>query len=199
MSVLFLAASFLLLASFELVAAQGCPRQDPGDWIVIQRRLNADVNFYRGWADYKHGFGDLRCNFWLGNEKIHQLTSHGRYKLRVEFTFNNKSYFAEYSTFKILGEADKYKLQVGGYSGNAGDALTFHNGMAFSTNDRDNDADSIDCAKVYHGAWWYKTCHESNLNGKWGSKKYGEGLNWKAKTTFTATATSSLLKIKALK
>nr|AAC27744.1 sialic acid-binding lectin 3 [Limacus flavus] len=198
MSVLFLAASFLLLTSFEVVAAKGCPPQDPGDWIVIQRRLNADVDFYRDWVDYKHGFGDLRCNYWLGNEKIHQLTSHGRYKLRVEVTFNNRSYFAEYSTFKILGEADKYKLEVGGYSGNAADHLAIHNGMAFTTKDRDNDADSIDCAKVYHGAWWYKTCHESNLNGLWGTTKFGQGLSWKQTTTHTASPTSTVMKIKSL-
>lgn len=48
-------------------------------WTVLQRRLNGSVDFYRGWNDYKHGFGDLNSEFWLGNEKIHQLTNQGPY------------------------------------------------------------------------------------------------------------------------
>jgi hypothetical protein len=31
--------------------------------------------------------------------------------------------FAEYSTFKLFSEKDSYKLVIGGYEGNAGDAL----------------------------------------------------------------------------
>ena len=46
------------------------------------------------------------------------------------------------------------------------DSLAYHNGMAFSTSDNDNDlwADG-NCAEKYLGAWWYKTGHASNLNG----------------------------------
>lgn len=31
---------------------------DSDDWITIQRRSNADINFYRKWAEYERGFGD---------------------------------------------------------------------------------------------------------------------------------------------
>ncbi|CAF4021142.1 unnamed protein product, partial [Rotaria sp. Silwood1] len=48
-------------------------------WTVIQRRINGTIDFYRGWDDYKNGFGDLHTEFWLGNEKIHQLTNQGQY------------------------------------------------------------------------------------------------------------------------
>ena len=51
---------------------------------------------------------------------------------------------------------DEYKLRVGTYSGNAGDALTVHNNMRFSTFDNDNDAWGSNCAASYKGAWWYK-------------------------------------------
>ncbi|CAF3601716.1 unnamed protein product, partial [Rotaria sp. Silwood2] len=48
-------------------------------WTVIQHRINGTIDFYHGWNDYKNGFGDLRTEFWLGNEKIHLLTNQGKY------------------------------------------------------------------------------------------------------------------------
>merc|ERR1712154_468161 len=39
---------------------------DEGGWIVIQRRVSGDVDFYQNWKNYKYGFGDLKTNFWLG-------------------------------------------------------------------------------------------------------------------------------------
>lgn len=37
--------------------------------------------------------------------------------------------------------------------------------MAFSTKDRDNDVWKKDCAVEHRAAWWYRACHDSNLNG----------------------------------
>ena len=38
---------------------------------MFQGRQNASVDFYRGWQDYKNGFGDLNGNFWLGLDEIY--------------------------------------------------------------------------------------------------------------------------------
>src|SRR5258705_937728 len=49
---------------------------DGGGWTVFQRRadITPHVDFYRGWDDYKAGFGDLNGEFWLGESRIY--TSH---------------------------------------------------------------------------------------------------------------------------
>ncbi|XP_060579294.1 fibrinogen C domain-containing protein 1-like [Ruditapes philippinarum] len=112
---------------------------DGGGWIVFQRRLNGETDFYRNWNEYKNGFGDLNDEFWLGNDHLSLLTSDGEHELRIEIEdFEGNSAYAKYSKFKIYPEEDNYKLEVSGYSGTARDALRYHNGMMFSTYDRDH-------------------------------------------------------------
>ena len=89
-----------------------------GGWLVFQKRLDGSVDFYRGWAEYKRGFGSLTGEFWLGLDKIHRLTSSGNYKLRVDLEdFSANTYYAEYDFFKVASEREKYELSVGRYSG----------------------------------------------------------------------------------
>ena len=151
---------------------------DGGGWIVVQRRATGEEDFYRDWAAYKDGFGSLSGDFWIGNEILHTLTGSGKYELRVDLRYKGKSAYAKYSEFSIASEGNGYFLTVGGYRGTAGDSLDHHNGMKFTTLDRDNDIHaSVNLAQRWTGAWWYKTGHVSNLNGKWGGSRYA-GPSW---------------------
>ncbi|XP_031565948.1 ryncolin-1-like [Actinia tenebrosa] len=154
-----------------------------GGWTVFQKRQDGSVDFYRGWADYKNGFGNLKGEFWLGLDKINRLTHQTRNRLRVDLqdTKGNSAY-AEYNYFAVTSERNKYKLSLGTYSGTAGDSLSRNRGMAFSTKDRDNDVSAGKCAVLYKGAWWYESCHNSNLNGLYHHgkhKSFADGVNWK--------------------
>ncbi|XP_068732569.1 microfibril-associated glycoprotein 4-like [Montipora capricornis] len=155
---------------------------DGGGWTVFQRRVDGSVNFYRGWAEYKFGFGNLNGEFWLGNDKIHRLSAAGNMTLRVDLEdFDGVITFAEYSLFKVSDGADKYRLWIGGYHGTAGDSMKDHNDMQFSTKDQDNDFYPSSCAERFKGAWWYRYCHTSNLNGQYlggPHVSFADGVNW---------------------
>ena len=157
-------------------------RTDGGGWTVFQRRQDGSVDFYRGWNDYKLGFGQLTAEFWLGNDKIHRLTASRPSSLRVELEdWNGVRVYAKYGRFGIGDEQAQYRLEVSSYSGTAGDSLAYHNNMVFTTKDRDNDRRSGgNCAVESTGAWWYRYCHASNLNGKYlGNKNDYGGAHWR--------------------
>ena len=147
----------------------------------FQRRQDGSVDFYRGWNDYKAGFGQLTAEFWLGNDKIHRLTASKPSSLRVELEdWKGVKVYAKYGKFNIGDEQAQYRLEVGSYSGTAGDSLAWHNNMAFTTKDRDNDRySSNNCAVGHTGAWWYKHCQHSNLNGQYlGDEHHYRGAKW---------------------
>lgn len=90
----------------------------------------------------------------MGNERISQLTKMGPTELLVEMEdWSGSKVYAQYEQFTVQGEATNYILAVGRYSGTAGNTflegatelfgenrtMTIHNGMMFSTYDRDND------------------------------------------------------------
>ncbi|VDI68647.1 Hypothetical predicted protein [Mytilus galloprovincialis] len=159
---------------------------DNTGWTVFQRRINGKIDFYRGWETYENGFGDLEEEFWLGNQKIHTITKQGNYELRVDISdFDGSKAYAKYVTFSVGDASTNYKLTVSGYSGTAGDSLAYHNGQAFTTKDRDNDPwrnpkNNNNCGIKRQGAWWYKTCAYSNLNGFYmkGGKNSDKGILW---------------------
>ncbi|KAM7425240.1 hypothetical protein ABFA07_023310 [Porites harrisoni] len=165
------------LGEFEVFCDQ---KTAGGGWTVFQRRQDGSVDFFKGWNDYKLGFGNLNGEFWLGLDKIHRLTASTNKKLRVDLEATAGTILlAEYSSFAVANEKAKYQLTVGGYSGNAGDSLAYHNGMFFTTKDSDNDKWSKNCASSWKGAWWYKSCYNSNLNALYlYSKSSQQGMAW---------------------
>ncbi|VDI76811.1 Hypothetical predicted protein, partial [Mytilus galloprovincialis] len=159
---------------------------DGGGWTVFQNRINGNVDFYRNWDEFELGFGDIETEFWLGNAKLHQLTSSIAYTLRVVLEdFDNETRYAEYQSFAIGNAPSKYALTVSGYSGDAevivatdysGDAV-----VVVATQKNNPYTWYGNCAQYFHGAWWHKTCHHSNLNGGylvWSKADLSSDLVW---------------------
>jgi len=146
--------------------------------LLIQQNVDGSDFFNRSWAEFKVGFNDTRGNFWLGNELLSQLTLTGRYKLKFDLQSRaNPSnwYYAHYNTLSVLSEATNYRLQVSGYSGNAGrDSFSWHNGMMFTTYDRDNDRHPANCAALRGGGFWHDACFFCGVNTAYGfTTNYG--------------------------
>ncbi|XP_036407312.1 fibrinogen beta chain [Megalops cyprinoides] len=169
-----------------------------GGWTLIQSRMDGSVDFGRRWDDYRAGFGNIASDagkgfcgtpgeYWLGNDRISQLTKMGPTEILIEMTdWTGAQVMARYQQFTVQGETTNYILAVAKYSGTAGDSflegateltgenrtMTIHNGMMFSTYDRDNDKwtagdPTKQCSREDGGGWWYNRCHSSNPNGRY--------------------------------
>ncbi|NWV03090.1 TENR protein, partial [Ptilonorhynchus violaceus] len=152
--------------------------EDGGGWIVFLRRQNGKEDFYKNWKTYVAGFGDPNDEFWIGLENLHKITSQGQYELRVDLRDKGDTAYAVYDRFSVGDAKSRYRLRVDGYSGTAGDSMTYHNGRSFSTFDKDNDSAITNCALSYKGAFWYKNCHRVNLMGRYGDNSHSQGVNW---------------------
>lgn len=166
---------------------------DGGGWTVVQRRLphSKDVNFDRGWHDYKVGFGHASTDYWVGLENLYIWTNTRHYELRIDLSdFEGETAYAQYDRFYVEGENEGYRLHVSGYSGTTGDSLGNEgkpdnftaNGMMFTTHDEDHDTShEINCAKYWKiGGWWFNRCSWANLNGPYREQGEGDGIgiNW---------------------
>ena len=152
--------------------------------LLIQQNVDGSNFFSRSWAQFKVGFNDSRGNYWLGNDQLSQLTVTGRYKLKFDLqsrSNTNNWYSAEYSTFRVLSETYNYQLVVSGYSGNAGrDSLSYHNGMMFTTYDRDNDRWTGGNCALDAGGFWYKNCALRLLSCERCPKRWLVPVGWYA-------------------
>ncbi len=157
---------------------------DGGGWIVFQKRVSRNINFHRNWEEYEKGFGNLRGSFWLGLKTLHDLTSKGKWTLRIDLKrTNGEQGFAKYTGFKTGGRKEKYKLvfNKNSFIGNIGNELRNHHEMYFSTWDNDNDATSGNCARNLKGGWWFKACYIANLNNYYPDTVHSKTLmmTWK--------------------
>ncbi|KAK6305164.1 hypothetical protein J4Q44_G00239440 [Coregonus suidteri] len=151
---------------------------DGGGWMVFLRRQSGKLEFFRNWKNYTGGFGDINAEFWFGLANLHKMTTAGQYELRVDLRDNGESAYAQYDKFTIAEPRSRYKMHIGGFSGTAGDSMTYHQGRPFSTYDNDNDIAVTNCALSYKGAFWYKNCHRVNLMGRYGDDSHSKGINW---------------------
>lgn len=107
---------------------------------VFQKRFNGSVSFFRGWNDYKMGFGRADGEYWLGKagpgqvgwveplarawltccpsaglQNLHLLTLKQKYELRVDLEdFENNTAYAKYADFSIAPNA--VSAEEDGYS-----------------------------------------------------------------------------------
>lgn len=139
---------------------QFCKKINEHYWTVIQRRDNYTIqqDFNVSWTDYKVGFGDVEKDFWMGNNFLARFSAGNNLTLRIELEdFDGNTAWAEYEEFAVGSENQQFMLTVGGYSGNASDALSSHSGSGFSTYDRKNDLapECCPCSVSYGGGWWF--------------------------------------------
>ncbi|XP_066910328.1 ficolin-2-like [Clytia hemisphaerica] len=147
---------------------------------MIQRRLNGDIDFNRGWQSYKEGFGDVNGDYWIGLETIREtsvLLNNTLIRIQGE-SFNRDRRF-------II--AKKYKLHSGTMINDEWDIgrdWTYHDGLMFTTRDDDNDKNGGgNCAHEFPCARWYLNCYALNANkapSKQQQTSYAGGISWPA-------------------
>ncbi|NWY44234.1 FGL1L protein, partial [Sylvia atricapilla] len=133
-------------------------------WTVIQRnQQNSAIFWDESWRTYKHSFGNVNTEFWLGTEYIHQITGQNVYQVRFVWDASNNMKFADYHLFS-LDDGSQYSWRLGAHSWSAEDAMaskgmtTMHDNMKFSAEDWDLDAHSGNCAARSGGRWWHLAC-----------------------------------------
>ncbi|XP_067603750.1 angiopoietin-related protein 5 [Pseudorca crassidens] len=186
-----------------------------GGWTVIQKRIDGIIDFQRLWCDYLDGFGDLLGEFWLGLKKIFYIVNQKNtsFMLYVALESEDDTFaYASYDNFWLEDETRFFKMHLGRYSGNAGDAFRGfrkednQNAMPFSTSDVDNDGcrpvcfingqPVKSCSHLSNNTgWWFNKCGLANLNGihYFPGKLLATGIRWG-----TWTKNNSPVKIKSV-
>lgn len=186
-----------------------------GGWTVLQKRIGGTVDFQRPWCDYLDGFGDLLGEFWLGLKKIFYIVNQkdSSFMLHVALESEDDTLaYASYDNFWLEDEMRFFKIHLGRYSGNAGDAFRGfgeddnQDAMPFSTSDVVNDgcrpacllnSQSVKSCSHLHSntGWWFNRCGLANLNGVHHNrgKLHAAGVQWG-----TWTKNNSAVKIKSV-
>ncbi|XP_053685807.1 angiopoietin-related protein 6-like [Sabethes cyaneus] len=128
-----------------------------GGWMVFQKRQDGSVPFNRTWDEYRDGFGNPRGEYWLGVEKLYQLTASRSCELLIHMEdFDDNSAYQLYQNFRVLNEQDGYKLLLGNSNGTAGNALSIYSNEVFVTYDTQKSYSS--CARDFGSGFWHWGC-----------------------------------------
>ncbi|XP_072030015.1 uncharacterized protein [Amphiura filiformis] len=89
-----------------------------GGWTVLQKRQDGSVDFDHDWDDYKHGFGHVGGEYWLGNQNIYVISNQKEYEFQVEAEeYDGTLHVEKYNHFRLSDEAGRYTLFTGTYTG----------------------------------------------------------------------------------
>ncbi|KAI4537876.1 hypothetical protein MG293_012739 [Ovis ammon polii] len=153
--------------------------------------------------------------FWLGLKKTFYIVNQKNTSFMLHVALESEDdtlAYASYDDFWIEDETKFFKMHLGRYSGNAGDAFRGfrkednQNAMPFSTPDVDNDGcrpacfisdQSVkSCSHLSNNTgWWFSQCGLANLNGihHFSGKLLTTGIRWD-----TWTKNNSPVKIKSV-
>ncbi|KAK8786406.1 hypothetical protein V5799_023811 [Amblyomma americanum] len=161
---------------------------DGGGWTVLMRRGNYTqwpLTFETDWNSYKHGFGDVEREFWLGNDLMHMLSTEHDMMLRVTLeSFEGERIDLDYDAFVVGSENDHYRLRVGSYVGphsRVGNSLRRHTDQLFSTAERDAARRRNNCAHTHKAGWWFHSCYSVLLTGEYAQERSApttKGIRW---------------------
>jgi len=148
-----------------------------GGWtvLILRQKQDPQLSFRKDFSEYQEGFGDVNGEHWIGLNTMQQLTNSADYELMVTMARGDEKAVSFYSEFRV--EPGSYaRLRVSGFdaaNSTGGDSLWYHDGMAFTTKDRDRDQGSgFNCAHVSgHGGNWFNRCHRANPTGLYGGDR----------------------------
>lgn len=136
-------------------------------------------------------------NYWFLNQEYSEERCKKRCKSCFFFNLSHLLCVVIFSNCGCSCFCVRWHLQIWFHF--LGDSLLKHNGMKFTTKDRDNDHSENNCASFYHGAWWYRNCHTSNLNGQYlrgQHTSYADGIEWSSWTGWQYSLKFSEMKIR---
>ncbi|XP_018494569.2 fibroleukin [Galendromus occidentalis] len=175
-----------------------------GGWTLLLRRgKGKPLSFDRTWSSYKHGFGNIAEEFYIGNEYMHILTEKPKL-LRIELeAFSGEKLTLDYANFSVGPENDSYRMRVGNYLGNnmrVGNAFRRHNDKQFLTKDRVvGSPNSHQCPHDHKAGHWWHSCYSVLLTGEYATPETANsknGIRWP--TWKTEPLKSVILKIKEM-
>ncbi|BFZ22436.1 hypothetical protein BsWGS_25475 [Bradybaena similaris] len=149
-------------------------------WTVFQKRFDGSVSFYRGFNEYKNGFGNVNGEFWLGLDNIRRLLLQNKDNNRLKIDLREQStgvtYNKTYPVFTI-GPGDNYILSLSGVYNDSRWGISTSVGQMFSTYDHGLSA-LADFSNRAAGWWFDVNGGYVNINGIWGSNVTSRSMFW---------------------